>query len=190
MYVVNESFVQTGMEVTAGYSDGTERLLGQDEYTCSVPKFSVPTGKFETSHTVTVSYTEGEIVKSTEFSVTVTNKVASVEILSGPDKTEYYPGEYFNPAGLKIKAVFQNGSQSEIEIGESNAVFSVTEISAGTESVTVTYGGYGFIIYITVKNGIYIEAETGLLNGKPVSDDNARTLSYETVKGLVLQPVS
>lgn len=187
VYVVNESFVQTGMEVTAGYSDGTERLLGQDEYTCSVPKFGVPTGKFETSQTVTVSYTEGEIVKSTEFSVTVTNKVTSVEILSGPDKTEYYPGEYFNPAGLKIKAVFQNGSQSEIEIGESNAAFSVTEISAGTECVTVTYGGYGFTIDIAVKNGIYIEAETGLLNGKPVSDDNARTLSYETVKGLVLQ---
>ena len=92
VYVVNESFVQTGMEVTAGYSDGTERLLGQDEYTCSVPKFGVPTGKFETSQTVTVSYTEGEIVKATEFSVTVTNKVTSVEILSGPDKTEYYPG--------------------------------------------------------------------------------------------------
>lgn len=186
-YVAGEKFDAAGMAVTAYYSDGNSRVLASDEYTVRAPSLTVANGKFKETKSVKITYTENEVARTVSLSVTVTNAVTAVEILNNPDKTEYFPGEKFDPAGLKIKATFKNGAQSDVEINSSNAKFSANAITAGMNTVTVTYGEYAFDVEITVKSGFYIEAETGLLNGATISGDNYRSLPISEVEENVVK---
>lgn len=185
-YTAGSQFNPEGMEVTAFYTDNTDKVLAATDYTYRAPSMTVASGRFEESKTVEVSYTEGDITQTASLKIKVTNKVIAVEVLNRPDKTVYINGEAFDPTGLKIRAEFENNSSSEVDITEDNASFSVKQITSGTEKVTVTYGGYSFDIQITVQNGIYIEAETGLLNGQNVGGANYRTVNTNELKEGVL----
>lgn len=169
VYVAGSEFDPAGMEITASYSNGSSRVLESTEYTYKAPSIKVPSSRFETTKSVTVTYTEGDATQRTSFEITITNKVTAVNVTTQPNKTQYYSGEHFDPLGLKISATYQDGSTvSDVAISDDNATFSQDAITSGMNSVSVTYGGYAFNIDITVKNGLYLEAENGLLNGEEV----------------------
>jgi len=73
-----------------------------------------------------------------EINVTSTEEVESVEVVKEPEKTSYYEGDVFDPSGMELKVKYKDGKTSIITRG-----FAVSSeaMSAGTDKVTVNYGG-------------------------------------------------
>jgi len=73
----------------------------------------------------------------------------TVQLISGPTKTEYVAGETFNPAGLEIEVTLDDGTDPFIV--DSGFSYSPTgPLSVGTTSVTVSYCKATVVIPITV----------------------------------------
>lgn len=101
-YYTGDKFDTKGLIVTAIYAD--ESTQTATNYTVSPEILSADTKK------VTIEY-KG---LTHDIPVNVTNpKVTSLEITSPPEKTEYTEGEAFNPSGIVITAVYENGIKKE-----------------------------------------------------------------------------
>lgn len=102
-YFAGDKFDTTGLVVTANYEDETTQIA--TNYSVSPEILSADTEK------VTVAY-KG---KTAEIPVTVTNpKITAIEIAAPPTKTTYKEGETFNPSGMIVTAVYENGAKKEI----------------------------------------------------------------------------
>lgn len=118
IYDEGETFDRAGMVITATYDDGTEKLV--DRYVVE------PTRALTKDDTkVTISYSENEIEKTVEQSITVKQKVneppepqekslSSIKATSNPTKTTYTEGEKFNPSGMVIVANYSDGTSKII----------------------------------------------------------------------------
>ena len=140
-YTVGQPFDPTGMVVTAHYSGGsTAEVSG---YTTS------PTGLLTTNDTsITVSYTEGGVTKTTTLAITVTPKEPTVTpgavvTISGAPATAVY-GDSFT-----LTATVQNGGENGtwtwtssnptvLEITGSGSSVTVKALKASTAPVTIT----------------------------------------------------
>ncbi len=164
VYVTGSDFKPDGMEVVAVYSDGKEKTV--TGWICDVKKLTVDSGAFESSKTVTVSYTEQEITKSATLKVNVTNKITNAVIKTAP-KTEYNAGQSFDCSGMVVTATLQNGATTDIEITPNNAKITPSgPLDRNTDKVTVSIGGYTIEVDVEISSAAYIEAESGLLNGE------------------------
>ncbi|MDE6676381.1 MAG: bacterial Ig-like domain-containing protein, partial [Clostridia bacterium] len=181
-YVIGEEFNPAGMEVTAKYvkgdKAGDEKVI--TDYTVTVDsnyvdasgKFKLADGVTSGRVTITVSYSEKEITKTATTTATVTKPVKDVQIATQPEKTEYYAGEVFDATGLTVNVIYTDDTVEEgvvIVTSGDNANATVDPaggIPSGTQAVTLTYGGKTFVVNITLLRGVWIEGETGLLNGK------------------------
>ncbi len=130
-YKVGEKLDDTGMKVNILFGDQSEKTYVSG-WECSHYDF-----KQEGSYLVTVKF-KG---LSTSFTVTVVadpdNQPVSIEVASMPTKTEYSVGEKADYTGLKVKAIYEDGS-SKIISGVSCYVHPFDK--AGTYEVTVEYG--------------------------------------------------
>ena len=63
-------------------------------------------------------------------------KLASIAIITPPDKTQYRPGQTFNPAGMTVRATYSNGATAVATGWTYSPSGALTE---GTESVTILY---------------------------------------------------
>ena len=74
----------------------------------------------------------------------VTKTLSSIALKTSATKTAYVAGEDFAPAGIVITATYSDASTEDIDYDSNSAKFSFspnTSLTAGTTSVTVTYGG-------------------------------------------------
>ncbi len=149
-YKQGEALDLSGLTVTAVYSDGsrTEIQAGENGYTVSGYDPDAAG-----SQTVIVSYGG----KTAEFTVTVTESEEPSEPtlekieLSGDVKTEYKQGEDLDLSGLTVTAVYSDGSRTEIQAGEGGYTVSGYDAdTAGTQTVTITYGGESVTFTVTV----------------------------------------
>ena len=78
-------------------------------------------------------------------------KIDKIEIVSFPDKTQYYIGEKSDYAGLKIKVILRNGT--EYVIDESVCELSGFDSSVAQESqrITVSHDGYTTFYNIVIN---------------------------------------
>ncbi len=100
--------------------------------------------------TITVKTEDGAYTASCE--VTVTSSVVTLEsitVKSKPGKTTYEIGESLDTAGLVLTAKYSDGSTKLINTGYTVSGFSSS--TAGTKTVTVSYGGKTTTITVTVK---------------------------------------
>lgn len=181
-YVVGEEFNPAGMEVTATYTKGDKKeskVLETKDYTVTVDaayldnagKLKLASDKTSASVKVTVSYTENKVEKTATANVSLTKPVKTVTIATQPEKTTYFAGEVFDSTGLTIDVEYTDGSKdlgiAIITSGdEKNCDIDIEgAIPSGTEKVVLTYGGKDFEIEIELARGVWIEGETGLLNG-------------------------
>ena len=108
-YVEGEKFDTAGMVVSKVYSDESKEALAATDYTYS------PSGNLKlTDKKVTITYKADEKSYTASVNIKVTNEVESVEIVTQPNKTSYIAGELFNPAGMTIKAVLENGDEEDV----------------------------------------------------------------------------
>ena len=82
-YKYGEVFSPAGMAVTARYTDGQSRTV--TGYTYS------PTGALKLSDTtITVSYTEGDVTKTTTQAITVAKALDRIAVTTPPNRTSYF----------------------------------------------------------------------------------------------------
>ena len=128
-YYKGDTFEFEGV-VTASYIDGSTRAI-QDGYTCTVTPSNM---NVLGNKTVTVSYTEDGVTKSTVYTITVVNPTPVSIAVSG-QKTEYKTGDDFEKPTVTL--TYNNGST---EVVTSQCMFTGYDLSkAGEQTVTVTY---------------------------------------------------
>ena len=163
-YKYGETFNPAGMVVTAYYTDETSRAV--TGYTYS------PTGALAMNNTtITISYTEGSVTKQTTQAITVAKVLESIEITTPPNKTAYFSGETFNPAGMVVTAHYNDGSSAAV----SGYTYSPTgALATGNTTITVSYAEGG--VTKTDTQAITVTAISNTLNSnswatiKAVSD--------------------
>lgn len=172
-YIAGEKFDPAGMVVTAKYDDDSERTLASDEWTYDL------TEALKTSdRNVTVSYTENEVTKTVRQRITVTNDVTDAEIKTHATKTEYLPGEVFDPAGMVITVTYEDGSTEDITAEDSAVTVDDTPIAEGQTAVEIKVGDIVLEEPITTTAGIFVEAENGIIesdSGKEFNDSPEAT---------------
>ena len=75
--------------------------------------------------------------------------LSKIEVVSKPTKASYYVGDTLDTTGLKLKATYSDGSTKTITEG-----FTCTPTkldTAGTQKITVSYGGKTATFTVTVK---------------------------------------
>ena len=100
-------------------------------------------------------------------------KLASIAIITPPDKTQYRPGQTFDPAGMTVRATYSNGATAVATGWTYSPSGALTE---GTENVTILYTEGGVTAQaqqaVTVqKANITVPTQSGSLtyNGGPQS---------------------
>ena len=171
-YYVGDTLDTTGMVVTATYSDGSSKTA--TGWTCSPTKLNT-----KGTQTITVTYIEGGVSKTTTFDVTVNEKetdpeatLTSIEVTTVPTKTVYDKGEELDTAGIVITATYSDGSTKTISA--SGCAFTGFDSgSAGTKTVTVTYQRKTDQFTVSVKQAdptsdglIYIDPAKGYIGQK------------------------
>lgn len=105
--------------------------------------------------TITAKFTYNGITYSKTCSVTVISApnpeptLSSISIATKPTKTSYKIGEPLNTSGLTLKLTYSDGSTKTISSGFTTSGFSST--TAGTKTVTVSYGGKNTSFTVTVN---------------------------------------
>jgi len=161
-YNVNDLLDVTGGQITITRAVGTsvevltsEMVTGFDS---SVEGNNIP---------LTVTYTENGITKNTTYNINVADLIIGFTITSLP-KTNYKYGEDLNVTGGKL--TIQKGSgDTEIDL-TSGMVSGYNPNTLGTQTLTVTYGGFtqnydvtvlDFVNGITVTNPIKVTYQYG-----------------------------
>lgn len=138
-YEEGQNFDTTGMVVKAIYSDKEEK---------EIINYTITDGNNLTKEktSITISYTEDGITKTTTQAITVKEKEPAIEpekkVLEGifihqaPTKTEYEEGQDFDKTGMKVIARYNNGEEQEI------INYTITDGNSLTKdktSVTISY---------------------------------------------------
>lgn len=141
-YQEGENFDTTGMVVTAKYTDG---------FKVAVKKYVVEDGNnlVAGKKTVTISYTEGGITKTTTQKITVeSQKLSSINITKEPNKTTYQEGENFDTRGMIVTATYSN----EYKVAVTNySVEDGNNLTEGKKTVTISYTEDGITKTTTQK---------------------------------------
>lgn len=134
----------TGTSLTC--SDGTTTLTGTGSQEFSLPNMG--------TWTVTATYGSKTVSEAIEVTgalkYTVDLRIATkIEVTSNPTKTAYIVGDQFDPAGMVVKATFEDGSTAVIT---DQVDYSPKTMTYGTTSVVVsaTIGGQAYTASVAV----------------------------------------
>lgn len=142
-YRIGEKFDPTGMVVSAVYNDGSK--VPVEGYTWT------PDGALGLDDkTITVSYTdEAEKTYTAELNISV-KEMTGIEITTAPTKTEYANGQPFDPTGMVVSAVYNDGSKTAV----SGYTWSPEGgLPVGITEVTISYNGF------TAKQSVTVTGE-------------------------------
>jgi len=137
--------------------------------------------------TVTVSYSEDGVTKTTTFTATVKAKsVKSVELVSAPEKTEVLEGKDLDLTGAKIKVVYDNGTEDLGVNVTSDMISGFDKNTVGKQTITIKYNGYTvaqtFEVTVIEKSVSDVKiAENNITNikeGKAFTFDGTILVSY------------
>lgn len=161
-YVWGEAFDPAGMVVTATYSDGTTKEIPEGEYTMSIAKGTKLTENVD----LVVTY-QGMTAKKT---IRVTNPATSIEIVTHATKLRYIPGQSFDPTGLVLAVKYTDGTQREIVVAEDSSVtYSKDPLTTDDARFAIKVGDVVVYEELSFGYGLFVEAETALINAKDAS---------------------
>ncbi len=118
----------------------------------------------ETSGSVSeeASDTSEEASDTEDASVDSDVTLEKIKATTKPTKTSYYVGDTLDTSGLTLTATYNNGTTGTISSGFTCSPTSLT--SAGTQTITVTYGGKTDTFTVTVKK---VEVSSVSVKSKP-----------------------
>ena len=138
---LNEEGTYQVTGIVQSLSSNKDAWVGKDGSTA----YDAPDRELYSSRAIQVT-AQVQITEKTEDPVVLTK----IEVLSGPDKTEYSKGEAFDPEGLVILASYSDGSTSEVE-GKDCEISGYDPDKIGEQTVEVSYGGMTAMVTVTVK---------------------------------------
>ncbi len=108
-YYEGEMFDSTGMVVTAHYTGGAS-----EDITSSILTHSY---KLEAGmKSITIYHTEYGVQKSVMIPIIVHKDYPNtIVIVKQPNKTNYFEGEFFEPTGMEVEAVYMSGKKENID---------------------------------------------------------------------------
>lgn len=140
-WYTNQEFSTSGMTVTATYTDKTTKevtssvkvtLTDSDGNTVEYDSLTAGTLK------ATVSYTEGSITKTANFSVTVTKyELYSIKIDTSNAKTTFTKNGTFSSTGLTVTATYTDNTTADVTSNANTSGYVMS--TTGTQTVTVSY---------------------------------------------------
>lgn len=140
VYNIGDRFDSSGLKVGVNYGNNVKEVISSG-FECSKPSMDAAGQR-----KVTVTY-KGY---STSFTITVNEKKLSlIRIKSRPDKTSYDVGETLQTKGLKIEAVYSDGTTKTISGGFECSPVKLT--SAGSKMIEVTYMGCSARFTVSVE---------------------------------------
>lgn len=197
-YQIGEAFEEAGMEVVAYYADESQRTLEQGQYQIS----GFDSSKAGTI-TLTVSYTEGDITKTDQFTVTIKEPEPQAALLerlelTKPAKTEYVAGEAFDATGMQVIACYSDGSRKALRADEYQITGFHSDVT-GAQTITISYTEKGIrkeaSFVINVRERVnkteaqnYYDSIAKWTNDKYTKESwEAFTKARDTLKGLLSQ---
>ena len=148
-YLKNSYFSTAGMILAANYADSYGNITSQivNNEDCSYyPDLSTPLTE---SGVVTITYKSGNNVARKSIVVTVKDGVKDLSIVTGPARTKFVPGEYFDPTGMEVLATFTDNSMALIN----DYSYSPSgPLTAADNQITIYYGGQTCNLEITMQS--------------------------------------
>ena len=144
LYVYSNSSWSTQVdcvERTSSYATGTVTFTPTSGTVWASGAYFKLVWNISTSATGSNHFTAIDKLQITEGS---TKSLSSIALKTSATKTAYVAGEDFAAAGMVITATYSDASTEDIDYDSNSGDFSFspsTNLSAGTTSVTVTYGG-------------------------------------------------
>ena len=140
-YYVGDTLNTAGLTLKAAYNNGTTQTI-TGGFTCTPTALSTAGAQ-----TVTVNYGG----KTATFTVNVQDVMLSgIAIASNPTKTSYFVGDTLDTTGLKLTATYNNGTTQTITGGFTCTPTALS--TAGTQTVTVNYGGKTATFTVNVQD--------------------------------------
>lgn len=144
VFHVGDAFTHEGVVVTATYENESTK-----DVTTSAT-FSTPDMTNAGTKTVTISYTENEVEKTTSYTIEVKAAAALESItLSGTYPTEFTQGGVFSAEGIVVTANYDDETTKDVTEEASFSGYDMT--ATGTQTVTVGFGGKTATYTITVN---------------------------------------
>jgi len=130
-FYVGDIFSHEGAKVTATFSDNsTQEVTSQAEFT-------TPDMTSAGTKAVTVSYTRGDVTKTTSYDIVVSAVALESIAISGNYPKTFEQGNAFSHEGAIVTATYNNGSTQNVT---ADATFTTPDMSTlGTKTVSVSY---------------------------------------------------
>ena len=113
-YQAGSTFDGAGMTVTAFYNDGSSKILADDQYVVDEKVLAIG------DTTVAVSFTDGEITKTADVAIGVSETLdnGAVESIIIVDDAIVYAGQPISTAAMEVNAVYENGNRRPLASDE------------------------------------------------------------------------
>ncbi len=162
VYAVGDKFDPTGMVVTGSYMGGKESEIKAYTYE---PKDELEMGVTY----VTISF--GGKTCTQDITVSDSPRVQTgIEVTTPPDKVDYVVGEKFDPTGMVVKKVYEDGTGSAI----TNYTYSPTdELDETNDKITIRSGRFRTTTPISVTQ------EGAKLVSISIEENPTKTVYYE-----------
>ncbi|MGN1310222.1 MAG: bacterial Ig-like domain-containing protein [Clostridia bacterium] len=184
-YIEGQNFDTTGMIVTATYNDGSTK---------EVTNYTVTDGTNLTAGktSVTISYTEDGVTKTTTQEITVTAKaLTGIAVTKAPDNVNYVAGQNFDPTGMVIEAIWNTGEEEETT---NYTIINGDNLTCSQDKVEIQYNANSTIktqVPITVTHSEVTDeavaptcTKTGLTEGQHCSLCNEVITVQQTIPSL------
>lgn len=140
-YIEGQKFDPTGLALRLTYSDGSDKVVTYQEHSADftfVP--TLDTVLTTNVNHVSVSYQE----KTVDVAISVAKKQLQSIVVKKEAKNKYVEGNTFDPTGLVLSAVYDNGQVEEIVYSPNNTNFTFspslqTKLQTTTKEITIQY---------------------------------------------------
>ena len=136
-YAAGSTFDNTGMIITAVYNDGSVKTLSGEDYVVDMSTALTTSDK-----KVTVSYTEGELVKTVDVEIAVSETLddGAVKSIVIVDNAIVNAGDVITNAAMEVNAIYESGNRKLLSSDEYTVSGADTALEFGkTYELTVTY---------------------------------------------------
>lgn len=182
-YVGDTFTVGPDFVVRASYADGSNAVV------TDYADVTAPTSQqmsTQGTYTVNVSYTEGNVTKSTSYDITVNAVTLSkIEVTTQPTNKTYYVNDVFDPTGMVVTATYSNNSTDVI--ANNLLSYKTTALSTSDSTFTIQYNGKSTSISLTIlKANVVLNVSTlsgiaggtGSLSATPNNFRNTGSMEY------------
>ena len=144
-YNIGDTLDVTGLSILVTRATGTPKLVTVTPDMIT----GFDSSKENTNLSLTISYTENGITKTTTYEVSVVDSVKSITI-NGTPQSEVKYGEELDLSKIKLDVTKGSGITQEIVTDSMISGYDKTKL--GKQTVTITYGGQTTTFDVTVKD--------------------------------------